>query len=93
MLQLLQAQRPFATADPLYFGTPVLNAIGKVAKLLGHAVSNPATLILPDPIVTHVPLPTLMHRAYATTPPRVSPFYGYTSETNFSPKAVPIGRT
>ena len=79
MLKLLQAQRLVATTDPLSFGTPVMNALCEVAKLLGHAVSNPATLILPEPIATPVLLPTLPHRSYAATPPRVSPPYGYAS--------------
>ena len=89
MPQLLQAQRPVATSDPLSFGTPALNAFGEVAKLLGRDVSKPATLILPDHIATPVPLPTPPHRSYAATPPRVSPTFGYASETNFSPKSVP----
>ena len=83
MLLLLRAQRPLATSNPLSFGVPVLNAFGEVAKLIGRAVSNPATVIAPDPVVTPVRIPALSLQQHAVTPPRVSPPYTY-------PHNVPI---
>ena len=83
MLLLLRAQRPLATSNPLSFGVTVLNDFGEVAKLLGRAVSNLATFIAPDPVVTAVWLPAPLIQQHAVTPPRVSPPYTY-------PHAVPI---
>ena len=83
MLLLLIEQSPLATSNPLSFGVLVLNAFGEVARLLGRAVSNPATVIALDPVVTPIQLPTLPLQQHGVTPPRVSPTYTY-------PYAVPI---
>ena len=75
MLMLLRVQRPPATSNLLSFGVPVLNDFGEVAKLLGRAASNLATVIASDPVVMPDRLFSLPFQQHAVTPPRVSPLY------------------
>ena len=71
MLQLLQATKPATDRNPLSFGAPVLNAFGEFSKLLGRSVTNPLTLVPPDPFLRSSPVSVPRVPIAPVTLPRV----------------------